>query len=61
MGKTVYVAIALVALASGAAAQERPRAHDLGIVVGYLQPGPLDAITDVPGVLVGHVTIVEGD
>jgi len=50
-----------VALASSATAQERPRARDLGIVVGYLQPGPLDAITDVPGVLVGHVTIVEGD
>ena len=26
-----------------------------------MNPGPLDAITDVPGVLVGHATLVEGD
>ena len=53
---------ALVSVMPGeAGAQERPRARDLGIEVGYLQPGPLDAITDVPGVLVGHVTLVEGD
>jgi D-aminopeptidase len=54
--------LALAALAPReAAAQERPRVRDLGIAVGYLQPGPLDAITDVPGVLVGQVTLVEGD
>ena len=47
--------------AAGQEAAERPRARDLGIVVGYLPPGPLDAITDVPGVLVGHATLVEGD
>ncbi len=40
---------------------DRPRARDLGIVIGDLPPGPLDAITDVPGVGVGHATIVEGD
>ena len=39
---------------------ERPRARDLGIVIGYLPTGPLNAITDVPGVLVGHTTLVEG-
>ncbi len=39
----------------------RPRARDLGIRIGRLQPGPLDAITDVPGVRVGHATIVRGD
>jgi D-aminopeptidase len=53
--------LAVAASVGDAAAQERPRARDLGIAVGYLQPGPLDAITDVPGVLVGHVTLVEGD
>jgi D-aminopeptidase len=37
------------------------RARDLGIVVGAGTPGPQNAITDVPGVLVGHRTIVEGD
>lgn len=37
------------------------RARDLGIVIGSGSPGPLDAITDVPGVRVGHRTIVRGD
>jgi D-aminopeptidase len=39
----------------------RARARDLGIVVGGLQPGPLNAITDVPGVRVGHTTVRAGD
>jgi D-aminopeptidase len=39
----------------------RPRARELGIVVGTLPPGPRNAITDVEGVRVGHATIVEGD
>jgi len=38
-----------------------PRARDLGIRIGLLEPGPLNAITDVPGVRVGHSTIVAGD
>jgi D-aminopeptidase len=42
-------------------AQTRPRARDLGIVVGIYPSGPHDAITDVDGVRVGHTTIVEGD
>jgi D-aminopeptidase len=40
---------------------ERPRARQLGLVVGVLSPGPLNAITDVSGVAVGHTTIVRGD
>ena len=39
----------------------RPRARDLGIRIGTLPTGELNAITDVPGVRVGHETIVEGD
>jgi D-aminopeptidase len=39
---------------------QRPRARDIGIVIGVLDPGPLNAITDVDGVRVGHQTIVEG-
>jgi len=42
-------------------AQGRPRARDLGIIVGSLPPGPLDAITDVAGVRVGQTTITRGD
>ncbi len=41
--------------------QERPRARDLGITPGVLMPGPLNAITDVAGVKVGHFTMIEGD
>ena len=37
------------------------RTRDLGIAIGRGTPGPLNAITDVPGVRVGHATIVEGD
>ena len=37
-----------------------PRARDLGVTIGALPPGPLDAITDVPGVRVGHATVIRG-
>lgn len=43
------------------ASAQRPRARELGIIVGVLPPGPLDAITDVAGVRVGQVTLVRGD
>jgi D-aminopeptidase len=46
---------------SSLVAQSRPRARDLGIVVGVLPTGPFDAITDVSGVRVGQVTIARGD
>jgi len=42
-------------------AQTRPRARDLGIAPGVLSPGPLNAITDVDGVRVGHTTVTDGD
>ena len=37
------------------------RTRDLGIVIGLGEPGPGNAITDVPGVRVGHSTIIQGD
>jgi D-aminopeptidase len=55
--------LALVLLATGAAAASgsaAPRARDLGVPFDGT-PGPLNAITDVPGVLVGHTTLIEGD
>jgi D-aminopeptidase len=39
----------------------RPRARAAGVVVGVLPPGPLNAITDVAGVRVGHTTVKEGN
>jgi D-aminopeptidase len=38
-----------------------PRARTLGFAPGILAPGPLNAITDVAGVLVGQVTVIEGE
>ncbi len=40
---------------------ERPRARDIGIDLGILKPGKFNAITDVPGVKVGQVTLIEGE
>jgi D-aminopeptidase len=50
----------LIATSLGAQAQ-RPRARDIGISVGSLPTGSLNAITDVAGVRVGHTTITRGD
>jgi D-aminopeptidase len=61
------VSILLVVFAAFAAAADdgptaatRPRARDLGIPFDGT-PGPLNAITDVAGVLVGHATVIEGE
>ncbi len=54
--------VAVTALsAASLIGQSRPRARDLGIVVGVYSSGARDAITDVDGVRVGHTTIIEGD
>jgi D-aminopeptidase len=50
-------------LAAGAAviaSEDRPRAREFGLVVGVLPTGPQNAITDVAGVEVGQVTVIEG-
>jgi len=59
----IPVLLALSLALAGAVFPEagpRPRAREFGIIVGVLEPGPLNAITDVAGVRVGHVTLVEG-
>ena len=62
-----FVAVAAsLLLAASVSAQStnsntRPRALDSGLKVGILPPGPLNAITDVAGVKVGHTTIIHGD
>jgi D-aminopeptidase len=43
------------------AEQARPRPRDVGVVVGVLSPGPLNALTDVAGVKVGQATLVMGE
>ncbi|MGE5245887.1 MAG: P1 family peptidase [Betaproteobacteria bacterium] len=58
IGLTLVAGASLLAALS---AQSRPRARDLGIAPGVYPPGPLNAITDVAGVRVGHTTVLEGD
>src|SRR2546428_9641056 len=61
--KWLGLLVVLISAQSGVAVvgQSRPRARDLGIAPGVYQPGPLNAITDVDGVRVGHTTLVQGD
>lgn len=56
------LAVALLVVTSVAAADDRrPRLRDLGVTIGVFDPGPLNAITDVRGVRVGHRTLIEGE
>jgi len=59
MKLALFVACLIVAPPSGAAAQKPERARDLGVPFEGT-PGPLDAITDVGGVEVGHRTLIVG-
>ena len=45
----------------GGKKMERKRIRDFGIVPGVMKTGPKNKITDVPGVLVGHKTVRNGD
>lgn len=53
--------MAVLAATQMGAQGERPRARELGIAPGTLEPGALNAITDVAGVRVGHTTVIAGD
>ena len=57
----ILVALFLPFPITSAQKVSRPRAREAGIKVGILPPGPLNAITDVSGVSVGHTTIIRGD
>ena len=60
--KTITRFVFLLCIATAAIADdERPRARDIGLAVGVFPTGPLNAITDVDGVKVGHSTIIEGN
>ena len=54
----MLIAVAPVSLLGQESA--RPRARDLGLTIGIFNTGEYNAITDVPGVHVGHTTVVEG-
>ena len=65
MRTTFCIALAslllLNVMAQNAKEAPRPRARDIGLRVGVLPAGKLDAITDVEGVRVGHATLIKGD
>lgn len=57
----VGIVSALVAAQINAGGAARPRARDLGLSPGTFETGPLNAITDVAGVLAGHTTVIEDE
>src|SRR3954465_7620025 len=59
MRALALTALLAVAVTSRASAQSKPRENDLKLPIGGV-PGPLDAITDVSGVEVGHATLISG-
>ena len=61
--RSIVIALLVTApvLSSAASAQDRVRARALGVAPGIFAPGAHNAITDVPGVRVGQVTLKEGE
>jgi len=59
--RTATILALTCCVAARGPADERPRLRDLGVEPGILEPGPLNAITDVEGVTVGHRTLIEGE
>ena len=57
----IFSCFLALTVASVAAQENRPRARDLGLAPGVFTPGSGNAITDVAGVTVGHVTLNQGD
>jgi D-aminopeptidase len=63
MKRSTYslIAVALLPFLLLPQTTDRPRLRDLGVEVGVFRTGKINAITDVSGVRVGHVMILEGD
>src|SRR5262250_3789538 len=57
----IFVSLMASVMALSQTQNGRPRAREAGVIVGVLHTGPLNAITDVDGVRVGHTTIIQGD
>ena len=50
----------ILAQENGVHKNQKPRTRDIGLKIGILPTGPLNMITDVSGVRVGHTTIIRG-
>lgn len=57
----LVLTMSLMLVAWGSWSQSHKTLREWGFPTGIFQPGPNNAITDVPGVTVGHVTCIEGD
>jgi D-aminopeptidase len=64
-GKIKFLILVLLTISAVGVAMtinnQRPRLREFGIETGIFKPGPLNAITDVAGVKVGQITLIEGD
>lgn len=61
MRKYIVLALFLLSYPGLLEAQDSKRARDHDIIIGVMSTGPFNAITDVPGVKVGHTTRIEGE
>ena len=61
MKRYVLIAVAMVLGVATLVAQQHKTLRECGFPTGIFQTGTYNAITDVPGVTVGHVTLIEGD
>ncbi|HEK84733.1 MAG TPA: S58 family peptidase, partial [Candidatus Aminicenantes bacterium] len=59
IGLILYLVFSLLPLTQLRAGEARPRVREFGLTIGVLEPGLLNCITDVPGVKVGHKTIIK--
>ena len=57
----VFLSAALITTTAASVLCAQTRARALGVAPGVFEPGPLNAITDVAGVRVGHATVIVGD
>lgn len=58
---SAWIVLLFLLLLAGNAFPQGRRAREAGIRIGRMEPGKWNAITDVPGVRVGHKTLIEGD
>ncbi len=59
--RTLLLTSLVLSIAAAALPEDRPRARDAGLIVGTFPTGPMNSITDVAGVKVGHATVIQGD
>lgn len=59
--RNITLAVAILLITMSAVAQQHKTLREWGFPTGIFETGKYNAITDVPGVTVGHVTCIEGD